>query len=403
MSLTDELKKMGAVVDPQPDQTDLNDGKQTQTETQAAAKAEESAKAEAGQEEKVTQTVPDRYAVLSEALGREFKADEDVETFKSSLTGYEAQLNDYKTREAQWQTEKEELAKAVNPREWFASDELFVVNGLLKKFPDKSPYAMTQISTNDFTKTYMDNPVEVLALDLMLEHPAIYADKAAAVEDVLTRYNVADMDDLTDQTKRMMKVDAKTAVDKFNKLKSEIELPKSVDLTAERATKLQAETDRMNKIKEATDPLFSKTIPASLKAIEIPVTIKDEAGKEVTEIAFKYDIPEGYVKSKAVQTVIEQVRNATIQNEAEWNPAKEAKLKEDVSELLLAMYYYKNRAEIDAARVQDLQTKFADETWMKRHNVRGVRQDNQTGKVDPKQAEYDKNRDVVAKRMGIKI
>lgn len=403
-----ELEATGAKplssAEPEPEH-----GKQTQTETEAPTAAETEGQAEAGKEKEVTpsaQETPapvDRYKILSETLGREFKADEDIEAFRSSLTGYETQLNEYKTREAQWLSEKEELTKAVNPREWFASDELFVVNALLKKFPDKSPMALTQISATDYTKSYLDNPVEVLALDMMLEHPGIYTDKAAAIEDVLARYNVTDPEDLSEQTKRLMKVDAKTAADKFARLKAEIELPKPVDRSAELSAKQQAETERMNKIKEATDPLFSKTIPASLKAIEIPVTIKGEDGKEATEIAFSYDIPESYAKSKAVQSIIDQVRQSTIRNEAEWTREKEARLKEDVTNLLLANYYWQNRAEIYTAMRTDLQTKFSDEAWMKRHNVRGLRQDGKPETVDPKQAQYEKNQAEVAKRLGIKL
>lgn len=404
MDLVSELKKMGAVVEPPAETTEPGNGEQTQTQTEAPAAAQTEGQAEAGKEKEVTAPpAPDRYAVLSEVFGREFKGDEDIETFRSSLTGYENQLNEYKTREAQWLSEKEELSKAVNPREWFANDELFIVNALLKKFPDKSPMALTQISATDYSKTYIDNPVEVLALDLMLEHPGIYTSKTEAVEDVLARYNVTDPEELTEQAKRLMKVDAKSAADKFTKLKSEIELPKPVDRSAEITAKTQAETERQNKIKEATDPLFSKTIPQSLKAVEIPVTIKDEAGKEVTEIAFSYEIPESYAKSKAVQGIIDQVRQATIRNEAEWTKEKEARLKEDVTNLLLANYYWQNRTEIYTAMRTDLQTKFADEAWMKRHNVRGIRQDGRPEKVDPKQAEYDKNQADLAKRLGYKL
>jgi hypothetical protein len=100
---------------------------------------------------------------------------------------------------------------------------------------------------------------------------------------------------------------------------------------------------------------------------------------------------------------LEQVRNATIQNEAEWTPAKEAKLKADVTELLLANYYYKHRAEIDAARVTDLEAKFKDEAWMKRHNVRPLRQDGVAGKPDPAAEKLEKQQAEFLKKQGIKV
>ena len=153
---------------------------------------------------------------------------------------------------------------------------------------------------------------------------------------------------------------------------------------------------------EATETLFTKTIPAQLKAIEVPVSIKGEDGKEATEIAFKYDIPESYAKSKAVQQVIAQVRNATIQNEAEWTPAKEASLNQDVTELLQAMYLKKNLTEMYVAIREDLQTKFKDQAWMKRHNVRQLRTDGTAPAVTDKARQLEQNQRDIAKSMGIK-
>lgn len=347
--------------------------------------------------------IPDKYKVLTETLGREFKSDEDIDGYKSSLTSQEKKLAEWETKEAAWTKEKEELAKGVDPMQYFASPELFTLNGLLKKFPDKSPLALTEISTKDFSKSYLESPVDVLALDLMLEHPGIYQSKADAIEDVYAKYNVEDPDEIDAKAKRRMQVDAKTATDKFDGIKKQIEIPKTVDLTAEKAARVKASEERVQKMTEATAPLFQKTIPASLNAVEIPVTIKGEDGKEATEIAFKYQIPDGYAKSKAVQAVLEQVRNATIQNEAEWTPAKETRLKEDVTKLLLSNYFYENRTEIYAAMRDDLQAKFKDEAWMKRHNVRPLRQDGPPTKTDPKQARIEQNQAEIAKGLGLKL
>ena len=154
---------------------------------------------------------------------------------------------------------------------------------------------------------------------------------------------------------------------------------------------------------EATAPLFTKIIPESLKALEIPVTIKGEDGKEISETAFKYEIPESYAKSKDVQAVLQQIRNSTIQNEAEWTPEKEAELKESTTQLLLANYYWIHRAEIDAARVADLEVKFKDEAWMKRHNVRPLRQDGQATRPDPNAVKLEQQQDKFIKEHGIKV
>jgi len=346
---------------------------------------------------------PDKYKILSETFGREFKSDDDIDTYKGSLTSQEQKLAEWETKEAAWTKEKEELAKGIDPMQYFASPELFTLNGLLKKFPDKNPLALTQISTQDFSKSYLESPVDVLALDLMLENPGIYQNKADAIEDVYARYNVDDPDEIDAKAKRRMQVDAKTATDKFDGIKKQIEIPKTVDLSAEKAARVKANEDRITKMTEATNTLFSKTIPGALNEVTIPTIVKGEDGKDVTEVAFKYEIPESYAKSKDVQAVLQQVRNSTIQNEAEWTPEKEAKLKESTTKLLLALYWYDHRVEIDAARVTDLEVKFKDEAWMKRHNVRPLRQDGTAPRLDPGAAKLEQQQAKFLKEQGIKV
>lgn len=127
--------------------------------------------------------VVDEYGILSKHLGREFKSDDDLNAWRSELEQTTTRLTEYEQKMTALQAERDSLAEAFDPMSLFASPELYTLNGLLKKFPDKNPMVLTEISTKDFSKIAMDNPVEVLALNKMLEHPGIYSSRAEATEE----------------------------------------------------------------------------------------------------------------------------------------------------------------------------------------------------------------------------
>lgn len=345
----------------------------------------------------------DEYSIVSKYIGREVKSEDDITAWRSELEQTTGKLTEYEQKMAALQAERDSLAEAFDPMSLFASPELYTLNGLLKKFPDKNPAVLTEISTKDFSKIAMDNPVEVLALNKMLEHPGVYTSRADAMEDVLADYNIPDMDDVDDKTLRRMKVAASETAVKFGQIKAQIEQPKKVDLSADRAAKVQADEARKNKIKEATEPLFNKVIPETLKAIEFPVTLKGDDGNEVTEVAFKFDIGEGYAKSKFVQTLLETVRNAEIQNATEFTPKRAEELKAQIEELAKANYLYANRKQVYAALRDDIVGKVKDAEWMRRHNPKPLRQDGTAHRTDPATLAADRAQNKIIEGFGITV
>lgn len=350
----------------------------------------------------------DKLKIIGESFGKEFKTEEEFTAWKDTLNVLPSKISEYEARVAALETEKEALAKSFEPRSLFASDELFVLNGLLKKFPDKNPVVLTEISTKDFSKSYMESPIDVLSLDLMLEHPGIYTSKAQAEEDILERYHIDERDEndqliISDKVKRIMQVDAKAAVEKFNGVKKQIEIPPSIDRAAEKAAKELKEQERITKITAATETLFTKTIPSTLKEVEFPMIIKGEDGKEVAEIAFKYDIGDGYAKSKAVQEILASLRNGIIQKDSEWTPEKEAQVGKDTEKLLKALYLFENREKVYAAISTDLLTKYKDEAWMKRHHPRPLRQEGTIPIPNSVDEKNERQRNDQLRKWGIKV
>jgi len=345
----------------------------------------------------------DRLSILNETFGQEFKTEDEFKTWKDTVTGSVAKLTEYEQQVAALQQEKEELSKSFDPMSLFASKELFTLNGLLKKFPDKNPVILSEISTKDFSKSYLESPVDVLTLNLMLENPGVYSNKADAEEDVLTKYEVDDPAEIDPKAKRRMQVDAKVVVDKFNEFKNQIEIPAQVDLTAEKQKKTDADNAKRKALEDATAPLFTKSIPDSLKEVEFPIIVKGEDGTDVTEIAFKYEVGESYAKSKMVQDVLASVRESAIREGTDWTPQREAKLKSEVTDLLMANYLYHNRSKVYAALRDDLFAKFSDDAWMKRHNVRPLRQDGTTPKPDEAAESLARKQNDFLRKQGIKV
>jgi hypothetical protein len=351
--------------------------------------------------------VVDRLGILKEEFNQDWQNEDEFNVWKNSLTEYPVKFKEYEDRITALQKEKEDLEKSFDPKSLFASDELFMLNGLLKKFPDKNPATLTEISTRDFSKTYLDNPVEVLATELMLEHPGIYSNRSDAEEDVRARYNVEEQDDqgqwlIDAKARRRMQVDAKSAIDKFSGLRNQIEIPKAVDRSAEKAQVQAVEQQRIQKMTEATEKLFTKVIPQDLKAIDFEETIKGDDGKETSESAFRFEIGEGYVKSKAVQDILATVRASHIREASEWTPEKEQQVRESVVELLKANYLLKHSRELYAAMRDDLFAKYKDDAWMQRHRPRPNREDTNVKKTDDKTEKLARQQADFLRARGIK-
>ena len=366
-------------------------------------------KTEQQQEQKKEEVVvPDKFKILSETFGREFKTDDDVTAFRTSLDEYPTKLTAAEQKAAEAEAKRAELEEGIDPRSHFANDTLFTLNGLIKKFPDKNPLMLTEISTRDFKDVYKTNPIDMLAMDMMLDNPGIFDSREQAIAVVLKNHGIEPEKDengnydIDEVTQKQLQIKAKAVTDKFTTLKSEVMAANQpVDLKAKAAEKLQKNTERIQKITEATESLFTKEIPSELKEIGFQKTEKGEDGKDVVVDSFKYQIPEGFAKSKAVQDILKSVRNDLIQKEAEFTPEQAARKKEETVTFIKALYLYEHWMDIDNARVEDVLTKSKEETWMKRHNPRTLRAEGKAPVPDEKEISLQKKVTALEKDLGI--
>jgi hypothetical protein len=273
----------------------------------------------------------------------------------------------------------------------------------MKKFPGKNPIILTEIASRDLTKVAIDDPIELLILDKMLENPGIYKSKEEAQEDVLSDYNIDNKDDLEGQPKRRVMVAAKSIMEKFDGLKNQVEKSKFLDLKKTRDDKIAAEKKKIEELTEATESLFTKDIKEALKDVEFHKTFTGEDGKDVTESVFKYSIGENYAKSKAVTEVLKVIRDNVIREGGDWNPERASKIKKDTLTLLEALYIRNNLDHLYQAIYEDLEKKFQDAEWTKRHNVRGLKESGAAALKNKEGEQLAQTQDTILKKVGIKI
>jgi hypothetical protein len=373
----------------------------------------------------------DELKILGTRFGQTFENEEKFNEWKTGLTAKEQKLVDTETRLSQIEAEKAELENAFNPEGLFKSDKtkaafknLFVFDGLLDKMPDKDPVHLYDIITKDYKDAYTKTPIDILAKDLMLENPEIYADAEEAEEAIFTKYGIsADSEAVKDESgkviksgkdedgtilisdadKKRMQVDAKNTVTKWDGYKKSIAPPKEIDLPAQVKTKRDAEATRIQKMTQATEPLFTKKIPAGLKEIETAIVLNGKEGEEPVTIPFKYEIGEGYAKSKVVADNLAAIRQSYVQKGSEWTPEIEAQAAQEVTDLMKAIYLYKNLAKYSAAIYETALTNEQDAEFNKRHNVRPLRSDGTVRKPTGDQKANAQTEKQMAEDLGIKI
>lgn len=345
----------------------------------------------------------DRISIINEVFGTDFKTEEDVAGFKNVLTTAPASIKEWETKYSGLEAEYNDLVGGLDPSTLFANPQIEALNGMLKKFPGKNPLVMAEIAGRDFADTHLKSPLEILATDRLLENPGIYQSKAEAMEDVMRDYNIDDAENIDASTMRRMQVAAKSTVDKFNDLKGQVEKSKFIDLKKTREEKLKTEAERIKNITEATESLFTKDIPAALKDVEFAETYKGDNGQDVTEVAFKYQIGENFAKSKVVRDLLDGIRQNVIREGGEWNADRADKIKKDAVSLLEAVYMHGNRQHVYSAIKDDLTKKFEDAEWVKRHNVKPIRQDGRALPQSKDERQLAEAQAEILKARGIKL
>ncbi len=352
---------------------------------------------------------------------------EDEAKFKekwSSLTAAEqkaAQL------EASIETEKANAKKLVDEAETgFLKKYNLNENEIrrlliLKEFPDSDTTMLTKIITTDFSKSYKDDPVEVLIAKVRLDDPEIFDNDADAEAEVYRQFGidpdavkmengVAMEDDdgkpiylykdkdgkltLPDGRIKAMQKAAKEANKGFDAIRNKIPIPDKTDLIAAKEKETKEKTENNARLKTQWQPTFKNLADKALTKLKFER--KTEDGKK-SEVYFEFDVDENYRK-EAARILNEVDLEQFISKGVEYSKENETKLVEAAQEELQAKYISKHFNQILLAREAQLLKEWADKEHEDLHNPTKI-----TGRTGPKtttklQAEHDAVEDKIGKR-----
>ena len=241
---------------------------------------------------------------FNKKFGKEFKSEDelkslfDLPTKVTDLESKASQADKLKADYDALQAKYNEVGKWIDPKKFFANEQLYHTNLMLKKYPDKDVALMTKISTIDVDKT---DDIDLLVLNEMLQNPKLKGGEAGAKELVADELGI-DLEDKTtwDQKveNKILKAATKIREDFKTLQKVEAELP--IDVEKVKTDLISQETAKVDKSKSEWSPLVNKAI-SDFK--EFTIYDKNEKG-ELTEL-YKYQVewPEEVKKAIAEETV----------------------------------------------------------------------------------------------------
>jgi hypothetical protein len=222
-------------------------------------------------------------------FGKEFKKADEIKSLfdlQGKVTEYEGKLTEYEKAKldlSDLQKKYEEVGKYINPKDFFANDDVYHTNLMLKKYPDKDVTLMTKISTLDIDKT--DN-FDLLVLNEMLQNPNIEGGEAGARELLASEFGI-DVDDKSSWdtlTKNKISKEANKVKTEFKNLqKVEPQLP--IDVEKMKSELISRENAKIEQVKQEWSPLMDKALQ-DFK--ELTIFDTDEKG-DLKEI-YKYQV-----------------------------------------------------------------------------------------------------------------
>lgn len=316
MDLTDEIAEqegMSILGEEKPEKSEEPEKESTETTEEPEKeepegepeKTDEESETEPEGEEKPDEDQPkqepeksDPVKVINSIFGNDsFKSVDDL---KKKVTLADDLQNKYGELEKKNQQLQEQLLKNTNPLNFFADENEYKKQMLIKKHPDLNRSALSRVISKDVDN--MD-PLAAIKNRMMLEHGDIFQSEAEVMEAIADKYDVdfseESLDDLPSVKRNKIKLEAKEAKKYFKQLSEEIEMPEEAN---PEALKKKFE-ERVNGAKEAWNGyLQSDTFKEGLSQ---PFKFKTKAG----DFEFKVDDKWLQDTSKRVDDVVEALSN----------------------------------------------------------------------------------------------
>ena len=334
----------------------------------------------------------DRLKFLSEELGQPFNSDDELSQWKSTITD---QRTLFEQLNQQYEQAQQEL-KNYDIRKHFATDEDFILNQLKIKYPDLNPKVLSGVLTTDITTS---DPIATIAYSYMLNDKGgkVFHNEQQAYNYVCKQLGVdkdLPMDEQEEDVQVSVRLEAAKAAEQFTKLKSEVQVPKPVDLTAQKAERERQAKERYDKLLPTVQRDMEKVL-TGLDTIEIT-----EQTKEGNNPVFSYALGD-YKSSKHVRETIDKVIDTIARNAQEWSPSLAKEVVEKTVEQLQNDYWIANRTAIIKAAQDNARKQAMDEEFAKSNNHRPLNPDASHPGMTKEQQKLIQSKEQVRKNLGL--
>jgi len=246
----------------------------------------------------------DKKKFLSGIFDQEFEDENIAKEHYRSLTEKANKLPTLEQELETFRKKTEELEAGVDPLQFFANENEYKRQQLLKEFPSYNAELLTTITVGDLTKL---SPVEILAVQRQLKDPDIYTSKEKATESIYDEFTAIDRKTgetiVYDEEKPFNEQDeriqvkilkaSKDAKAEFETIKSKIKPWEKVD-----PSKKKADQDKIvNDLKEKHGPGWKaafRNLPEQVKSFKFEIPYKD--GKEEKVSIIDFEIEPGFIE-----------------------------------------------------------------------------------------------------------
>lgn len=248
------------------------------------------------------------FEELNKRFGSQFKGDDEFKALldlPKKVMDYEAKLREHeslaKTIE-DYKKKNDELEGNQDPLKYFSSPESYVAEQLRIKYPKNNPYVLQEIAMTNVDNM---NDLDVLVKEKMMSTPGLKESNVRAI--ILKKYGIdasTPSEEWDELIRDEMKIDAATAREKINTVKSAIELPRIMTREQRQQAEAQAKAER-EKLLTPMKETFTKFDKFSHKGI--PGFEADVTGEYKSKLQ---DIFQGYFGDSGLQPTPENLEAA---------------------------------------------------------------------------------------------
>ena len=301
------------------------------------------------------------HSIFSKYVGREFKSEDEVKEWTSSLTSMNTRLEQLSTENNSLKSINEELQLGSDPSKFFLNETEQRRQAALIAHPELNSDALSRAVTTNLAELA---PQEILKLHLRLQDGDVIKTEEEATEQLERRYGVSFADgNIPRAIVNQISLDAKMARSSIQQIVNDVKLPAKVDLTAARASRETELNAKRTSLTQKWLPVFEGV---GDKIPNIKVSRKFADGSE--ESLLDLEVDPAY--RKEINDSVSEVALALAKTGTEPNEKLITDLLQESLIKFQERYIAKNFASIIRAQATKMETDFANRKANEDHNPR---------------------------------